>query len=242
MFAEDFMRLYFIRHGQSENNLLWDQTGSDADRSDDPRLTQAGWEQARLTGEYLRAGSDLWDGEGGSVGFQLTHLYCSPMFRALATGTVISQAVRLPLRIWTDWHECGGMFLQDRTSGEFKIKPGMTSADILRHFPEVILDERMGDSGWWNRPFETDEERVGRARRIVDELLVRHGGGDDRVAVVSHGGFYVRFVARMMEREDTRPVWLRMNNTGVSRFDFREKEHALVFHNTINHLPARLVT
>jgi 2,3-bisphosphoglycerate-dependent phosphoglycerate mutase len=236
------MRLYFIRHGQSENNFLWDQTGSDAGRSDDPGLTQAGWEQARLTGEYLRDGRDLWDGESGAERFQITHLYCSPMFRALATGSVISQAIRVPLRIWTDWHEGGGMFLQNRASGEFKVRPGMTRSDILRQFPEVVPDERIAENGWWNRPFENDAERVLRAKRVVAELIARHGERDDRVAVISHGGFYVRFVARIMEREDTRPVWLRMNNTGVSRFDFMEKEHAIVFHNTINHLPARLVT
>ena len=40
------MRLYFIRHGQSENNALYTATGSDRERVDDPKLTEIG----RLTG------------------------------------------------------------------------------------------------------------------------------------------------------------------------------------------------
>jgi broad specificity phosphatase PhoE len=32
------MQLYYIRHAQSENNDLWDRTGSDQGRSEDPKL------------------------------------------------------------------------------------------------------------------------------------------------------------------------------------------------------------
>ena len=239
------MRLYFIRHGQSENNLNWDLTGSDTSRKPDPRLTPAGWEQARVTAEFLRAGCDHWDGEGAGEGFGFTHLYCSPMARALATGTVISQALQMPLHIWTDWHECGGIYHKDLDSGEYEIHPGLTRAEIQREFPAAIPDEHVrenGEQGWWNRPFEDEPGRVLRARRLVQELRTRHGGSTDRVAVVGHGGFYVRFVAALLNIEHTRPVWLHMDNTGISRFDFRENETALIYHNATQHLPARLIT
>ena len=47
------MQLYFIRHGQSENNLLWDQTRSDTGRVGDPELTSNGQLQANLVAQYL---------------------------------------------------------------------------------------------------------------------------------------------------------------------------------------------
>jgi 2,3-bisphosphoglycerate-dependent phosphoglycerate mutase len=236
------MRLYFIRHGQSANNLLWDQTGSDENRVDDPLMTPEGWEQAHFTGVFLRDGRDLWDGDSGMESHGITHLYSSPMFRALATGTVISKTLQVPLRIWSAWHEEGGMFLKDKASGVFSDRPGMTRVEILRQFPQTILDESIREDGWWNRPLESLAERAQRAQRVVAQLLERHGESDDRVAVISHGGFYVRFVAALLQRDDTRPFWLRMNNTGISRFDFHLKEHAIVFHNAIHHLPAQLIT
>lgn len=237
------MRLYFIRHGQSENNRLWDLTGSDADRSEDPRLTEAGWEQADRVAGFLAEGKDAWDGEDGRGGFKITHLYSSPMFRALATGSRIAARLGLPLRVWTDWHEGGGVFLKDKASGELVPKPGMTRGEILERFPNVELDERIGSDGWWNRPFESDEERVERARRVVDALQARRAAfPDHRIAVVGHGGFYVRFVAALMRQPDTRPLWLHMNNTGISRFDFGERENTLVFHNQLAHLPPDLIT
>jgi hypothetical protein len=36
------MHLFFIRHGQSANNHLWEQTGSNRGRSEDPELTETG--------------------------------------------------------------------------------------------------------------------------------------------------------------------------------------------------------
>jgi broad specificity phosphatase PhoE len=47
----------------------------------------------------------------------------------------------------------------------------------------------MGEEGWWNRPFEAELHRPERARRVLVELLQRHGGSNDRVAMVSHGAF-----------------------------------------------------
>ena len=47
------MRFYFIRHGQSENNALWDQTGSNSGRNYDPELTAIGREQAERLARFI---------------------------------------------------------------------------------------------------------------------------------------------------------------------------------------------
>ena len=236
------MRLYFIRHGQSENNALYDRTGSDDGRDDDPKLTEAGREQCRFVAEYLRDCADPWDREKEDGGFGITHLYTSLMFRAAATANIISKTIGIPLMAWRDWHECGGMFLEDKTRGEFIIRPGMARSELLEKFPGIILDGEVSDQGWWNRPFETDDQRIIRARKVFHELLERHGGNEDRVAVVSHGGFYMRFIAAVLGLEVIKPMWFRMNNTGITRIDFRNEETTLVFHNHITHLPANIVT
>ncbi|MCA1554236.1 MAG: histidine phosphatase family protein, partial [Chloroflexi bacterium] len=47
------MQLYFIRHAQSLNNHLWDQTGDSTGRSEDPELTPTGWKQAELLAAFV---------------------------------------------------------------------------------------------------------------------------------------------------------------------------------------------
>ena len=48
------MQFYFIRHGQSENNALWERTGSSEGRSEDPELTALGHRQAKRLAQFLR--------------------------------------------------------------------------------------------------------------------------------------------------------------------------------------------
>ena len=49
------MRFYFIRHGQSVNNAIYEATGGSDGRSEDPQLTEIGQQQARLLANFLRA-------------------------------------------------------------------------------------------------------------------------------------------------------------------------------------------
>ena len=79
------MRLYFIRHGQSLNNALYEE-GREQERVYDPHLTDIGQEQAQLVARYLADGIDM----PGKLreAFQLTHLYCSAMTRAMQTALV----------------------------------------------------------------------------------------------------------------------------------------------------------
>jgi hypothetical protein len=107
------MRLYFIRHAQSTNNALFDSTGAEQGRSDDPELSDLGVRQAkRLAQHILETKSGLEPG-----GFGLTHLYASPMVRAAHTASEISSVTGLKLHLWEDWHETGGIWL-DNANGE----------------------------------------------------------------------------------------------------------------------------
>ena len=48
------MQLYFIRHGQSTNNALWDSTSEEKVRVEDPELTDIGKKQAQHLAEYIQ--------------------------------------------------------------------------------------------------------------------------------------------------------------------------------------------
>ena len=246
------MELYFIRHGQSINNANWHREGYA--ESPDPWLTETGKKQVGLLAEYLSRAQVVCD-EGiwnpqNRQGFGLTHLYSSLMERAADTAYPVSQALGLPLTAWKDVHEGGGIFT--RTDPEnLQGLPGKPRSFFKERFPGMVLPDDLDETGWWNRPFEDDDERTLRARRVFAELLVRHGDREGqpehRVAIVSHGGFFMHFVCAMLDMSYKQASngyssWFLLNNCSISRFDIRGEQVLLAYLNRIDFLPDELIT
>jgi 2,3-bisphosphoglycerate-dependent phosphoglycerate mutase len=240
------MRLYFIRHGQSVNNALWDETGASSGRDEDPELTEIGHKQAGLLADFIakkdtEARADGKNGEPKRDSFRFTHLYTSLMVRSVATASHLSRALNLPLLAWPEIHECGGIYL-DGEEGEQIGLPGKSPAYFAQHYSHLILPDTVKEPGWWNRPFEADEARPLRAQQVLETLLERHGKPEDRVAIVSHGAFYMELMRVMFKIGEPR-CWYMMYNTAISRFDFHEDgEITLSYHNRTDHLPEGLIT
>lgn len=242
------MQFYFIRHGQSENNQLWAETGSSEGRSEDPDLTPVGRQQAELVAQFLAQGDPtatvnprVYDVQNVG-GFGITHLYCSLMLRAVATGTTIAQALGLPLVAWEQVHEEGGIHHKDEETDLRIGLPGKNRSYFETHFPDLILPDSLGEEGWWNRPFEAYEERPLRAQRFLADLLDRHGGTEDRVAVVSHGGFYNQLLRAILSLPDGSSFWFALNNAAITRIDFGNEEFVLSYSNRTDFLSRDLIT
>ena len=242
------MQFYFIRHAQSQNNALYVETHSYQGRSEDPDLTPAGYEQARHLARFLSQSPPPrslpvpdWNPQNVS-GFGITHLYCSLMIRAVATGTIVAQALDLPLVAWEDVHEVGGIVQRDDETGERTRLPGKNRAYFEAHYPDLILPESLGEEGWWSRPYEEREQRPHRARRFLHDLLDRHGDSDDRVAVISHGAFFSYFMHAILDLPADPPLWFSLANTGITRIDFLEERFVIAYINNAGHLPRDLVT
>ena len=241
------MRLYFIRHGQSENNALWDETGSNKGRNVDPELTVAGHEQAQLLADFIlrkdtEAHLDGKNGEPRRDYFGFTHLYSSLMIRALATGTHLANTLNLPLQAWVEIHESGGIFEEGEGGAEHKGLPGRPRSYFEANYQNLVLPKTVTEAGWWNRPFEAYESLPLRAQQVIELLMERHGNTENRVAIVSHGNFYTQLI-RALFKVGEEKCWFRMANTAVSRFDFhKDGEVTLVYHNRTDHLPEWLIT
>jgi 2,3-bisphosphoglycerate-dependent phosphoglycerate mutase len=240
------MQLYFIRHGQSTNNQLWLRPSSSEKRCEDPELTKAGRQQASAVARYVSqapSSTNAPEFDHQNIGgFGITHLYCSLMVRAVATGTAISQALDLPLVAWQCIHEGGGIYLDDPETGDRIGRPGKNRSYFGEHFPELILPESLDGDGWWNRPFEEHEQRYTRARRFLDKLAERHGGTEDRVAMVSHGGFYNYLLKELLELPQRNGYWFSLNNAAITRIDFGPEDVRLVYFNRVDFLPRDLIT
>lgn len=232
------MELYIIRHGQSSNNTLVDMS----QRVCDPPLTELGERQAGYVAAHLANGSRQvqFAGRWGEMDRRLTKLYTSAMLRSLQTAGRIGAALDLSPEVWVDVHEEGGMFLDD-AAGETTGYPGLTRPEIAAQFPGFVLPDDVTPSGWWDpaRGKEDEESRQERAARIA-AMLREWGSREERIGIVTHGGFANRLLHNFFGPCDARHNGLTYYhyNTAITRVDFTADGHiALHFANRIEHLP-----
>ncbi len=228
------MELFVIRHGQSVNNLL----GDESERIYDPPLTDLGKRQAEQLAQFLAAG----DPDAGST--PITHLYCSAMHRALQTAAPLAKALHLRPEVWLDIHEQGGMYLdqEGRTVGF----PGRTRAEILDEFPDYILPETVTETGWYDVAQGFEELHIGAGRAIKVALELRRRAEDEfknaRIAIITHGTFINLMLKAFLGMLPNREFYFNHSNTGVTRIDFTA-EHLLVrYINRIDHLPDDMIS
>jgi 2,3-bisphosphoglycerate-dependent phosphoglycerate mutase len=246
------MELYFIRHGQSQNNANWGNP--DYKENPDPALTDIGHEQACHVAEFLKESQNITNPKSWNIqnrmGFGLTHIYTSLMQRAVNTAAPTARALGIPFAAWQEIHESGGIFERD---GERRLQglPGQSRAYYEQYFPELGLPDRLDGTGWWNRPFETEEECHARAEQFLSDLLARHGDRDgqpeQRVAIFSHGGFFVHLMFAILNTPWRQAApgfksWFMMNNCAISRIDFHPGSIDIAYINRTDHLPDHLIT
>jgi 2,3-bisphosphoglycerate-dependent phosphoglycerate mutase len=243
------MRLYLIRHGQSVNNALAED-GRDIERHYDPDLTDIGHQQAQHVAQFLAKAMDM-PGKYAER-FQLSHLYCSPMTRALQTCQPISETLGIKPEVWVDIHEVGGLFLADE-EGQSRGFPGLTTTQMSEKFPGYVLPETITDTGWWDitKGLEHPPDFIGRAVRVA--LAIRERSHtDERIALVAHAAFLDLLIKALLSQIPTHPneLFYTHYNTAISRIDFGEGyqsatvQDRLRIHylNRVDHLPENLWT
>lgn len=227
------MRIYFIRHGQSSNNALFSVTQSRVGRHFDPELTTVGKQQAEVLANFLLDNRD---------DYPIDVLYCSLMQRAVQTAYPISRNLHLPLNGLLDSHESGGIYLDDEQTNQPVGMPGFTPQELQEKYPDLILPQDLNEEGWWNRPFETMEQRVERARRLVDFLLQKHADRNHVVALVSHQGFFNHFFFGLLGQVRPPHFWFTLNNVSITCIDITEEDVNAVYINRLGHLRPELIT
>lgn len=211
------MDLLLIRHGQSGNNLLWQQTGSSLGRSPDPSLTDLGVRQANAVADAIAA-------EG--YGPRPTHVYTSLMLRAVQTAAPIVEALDLPLFGHRELFEVFGPVVYDADPADpddVRPHPGAGRAELTAVSSRLVWPEHpvaptsAGRAGWWSGPVERMADVPDRAARVVAALVAEHGDDAATVALVCHGTFG-QFLFRRLLGIESMTGWVELQNTSVTRF------------------------
>ncbi len=246
------MKLYLLRHAQSANNVIWNGSDHAEGRSPDPEITNIGHNQAELLARHM-AHPESEPRQHPFIpvtetGYGLTHLYCSLMTRSILTAEYVAKTCDVSLHALSDIFEKNGIYEIDN-DGAMQGLPGESRDYFDERFPDLNLPEDMDESGWWNRPAETDEGFLLRMQSVVENIKHKHAESDDCVAMVAHGDFIDQFINELMgvtrHANNYQSDWVAnwtFHNTSISRIDIVNGSHNVLYLNRIDHLPAELVT
>jgi probable phosphoglycerate mutase len=156
------MHIYFVRHGESEANLLREFSNRGWKHS----LTERGLEQARQLAMSLQAES-------------IQHIYASPLMRAVQTADILGKALHVPVSVTEALREydCG-------------VLEGRLYAESRKQYHRVLEDwmERQN----WESCIEEGESFLDMQARFVpflEEVQTTYPP-DANLALVGHGGLY----------------------------------------------------
>ncbi|NMB62002.1 MAG: histidine phosphatase family protein [Chloroflexi bacterium] len=237
------MLLYYVRHAQSNNNALYNETGSYSGRSADAPLSATGKKQLPYLATFIQKELQEVQTEGnGSQRNVPVTLYCSLMERTVATASAIAETCQLPLYGYRDIHEVGGVYVKNDETDERIGMPGHDKQFFTEHYPLLHYPQGVDENGWWNRPHETREERPARARRVLEDILTCHSNPDEVVILVSHGEFFNHFINALLDMPPNSAVWFEMMNAAVSLFDFQPDLIQIPYINRHHFIPSELIT
>jgi probable phosphoglycerate mutase len=210
------MRLILVRHGQSLGNVEQRIQGSD-----DP-LTDFGRQQAGAAAEALAKRGDI------------THLYASNLDRAFETASIIGK------RIGLEPVPTPGLAEIDAGTAA-----GLVWADWVAQDPERaerLERNQLSPFGQWEGG-ESGQDLADRVLASYDEIVTRHLGSDDVVALVSHGGPLAWIAAKVYG--DPLDIWPAARagflNCSISELEIdsdREQESRILSWNVTDHLEA----
>ncbi len=200
------MRLYLVRHGETESN----RRGLALGRDDVP-LNEHGIWQAERVGRALASEP-------------LVAVYSSPLRRALDTAGAVAGHHGREVQV-----EEG---LIEMDVGELD---GLTFDEVRKRYPDLLEKWMSGPGPTQTMPGgERLVDVQERAWALVDDLATRHG--DKAIAVVSHNFVILSLLARALGIELAQFRRLRHSVGAVSVLDFSPKRVKVVRLNDTCHL------
>lgn len=156
------MRVIFMRHGESTNNILSKENKQlyQQNRTVDPELSPQGIKQTTAFALKLK-----------KLGITIDAIYSGPQKRALHSAQLLREHYgkeELPVYLQVSAHEKGGCYLDG------KGYPGMSKEEVLQLVPGIIVDDKnsllINENGWWkNELKENNEECTLRIKECIKD-------------------------------------------------------------------------
>ena len=158
------MRFYFVRHGESEANLLNEFSNQDFTKHP---LTENGRAQAAALAETLRA-------------VKLTALYASPLLRAQQTAEILNAPHGLPIQT--------SRALVEHDAGELEGRSDPAAWDAYMNLFNAWIVQRDLDARIEGG--ESFNDLRARFIPFIATLSDKYQGTDANIVLVAHGGIY----------------------------------------------------
>lgn len=247
------MNLLIIRHAESANNRIIATLGYDdylGGRVHEPPLTDTGEAQAEALAEHIVTATTpefTRRGTGTREGYHIDRIFCSPMVRTMQTAYPTAKALGLPLEVWRDTFEHGGLFEGDPFSNggsDLRFFPGLGRKAMMERFPGVIVPEVITDEGWYDGGYEELAGCATRAAVVAQDLnALAQEEPDTTIALITHGTFINQLLHRLLGVPSESSLYFFHANTGISRVEFAENGFRILrYLNRLEHLTPDLWT
>ena len=183
------MRLYFVRHGESEANVLHEISNRGLKHG----LTDRGRAQAISLAQTLKSTS-------------FAELYSSPLLRAVQTAEILSHSLEIPFEITDAMREfdCGII--------EGKSDPASWALHIQIREAWILRKE-------WDKRIEGGERFLDICNRFlpfIEELIQKHESTQNNLLLVGHGGLFQCMLPLTFSNVESEHVMeLTVGNTGL---------------------------
>ncbi|MCX7928333.1 MAG: histidine phosphatase family protein [Patescibacteria group bacterium] len=209
------MRVYLIRHGQSQARVTGNRQGPKTP------LSEEGVLQSRKVAEVLAK-------------FELSLILSSPWERALQTAKIISDVIRLPVEVVNYIHE---------RKLHPNLYYASLDSDINRSYVEK-LHANYTDFNWkFKGKGESVAQVYKRAMRFKKHILKNYRS--ENILVVTHGVFLFCFImVAILDNKFDEKMLMKLltqfvyTNTGISLLEYEKETNKwrLKYFNDINHL------
>lgn len=165
------MKLYFVRHGESEANVL----RIISNRGWIHPLTEKGRQQARDLAEKLRTAG-------------IVKIYTSPLQRAVQTAEILAQALGVEFEITDALREFDCGIAEGRLDAEaWKLHAGVTQAWAVDHRWESRIPGG-----------ESCLDLRARFLPLVERLVREYAGHPENFVLIGHGGLYYQMLTQAL--------------------------------------------
>jgi broad specificity phosphatase PhoE len=157
------VKLYFVRHGESTANVLWEFSNNGFKHP----LTERGIEQAQTVAQEL-------------FGLEVEQIFSSPVIRAVQTAQILAESLHAPLE-----------FTEALREWSVGIYEGTTDPLGWRLHDQVMEDWSVNQNYDSKMPGgESFHEIQARFTPFIEGLVRERGKSNENIILVGHGGLY----------------------------------------------------